>query len=413
MTPFEQTNFYLEKAFALAGLGKEREVLLRAPSREIQCELVVPLDNGGIASFTGFRVQHDNSRGPFKGGIRFHHEVNLDEVRSLASLMTWKTADVDIPFGGAKGAVLCRPGELSANEKERLTRALVRALHEVIGPDKDIPAPDVGTSATEMGWFVDEFESLYGFAPGVVTGKPLELGGSLGRDAATGRGTLFAIREVLRLAGAGEIAGKTFAVQGFGNVGAWAARLIAAEGGRIIAVANSKAGVFNQNGLDAELLWSHYQKGEKSFSAGAGEEITNADLLALDCDVLVPAALGGVLTAENAGRVRAKCIAEAANHPVTPEADELLRNRGVLLIPDILCNAGGVTVSYFEWVQNAQRARWSELKINAELELKMTDACRSVWSLSQEAKVDLRTAAFLLAIRRVAAATRLRGIREG
>ena len=383
--------------------------MLLTPRRELQVKLVVQLDSGAFKTFTGFRVQHDNARGPFKGGIRLHHEVNLDEVRSLASLMTWKTAVVDIPFGGAKGAVLCKPAELSANEKQRLTRALVRALHEVIGPDKDIPAPDVGTSASEMGWFVDEFELLHGFAPGVVTGKPLALGGSLGRDAATGRGTLFAIREILRLAGAGEIAGKTFAVQGFGNVGAWAARLIAAEGGRIVAVSNSRTGVYNQNGIDAESLWLTYQKGEKSFAAGAGEPITNAELLAVDCDVLVPAALGGVLTAENAGRVRAKYIAEAANHPVTPEADEILRKRGVLLIPDILCNAGGVTVSYFEWVQNAQRATWTELKVNAELELKMAEACRSVWSLSQEVKVDLRTSAFLLAIQRVVAATRLRG----
>ena len=409
MTPFEQTNFYLAKAFAVANLGADVEHMLLTPRRELQVKLVVQLDSGAFKTFTGFRVQHDNARGPFKGGIRFHHEVNLDEVRSLASLMTWKTAVVDIPFGGAKGAVLCKPAELSANEKQRLTRALVRALHEVIGPDKDIPAPDVGTSATEMGWFVDEFELLHGFAAGVVTGKPLALGGSLGRDAATGRGTLFAIREILRLAGAGEIAGKTFAVQGFGNVGAWAARLIAAEGGRIVAVSNSRTGVYNQNGIDAESLWLTYQKGEKSFAAGAGEPITNAELLAVDCDVLVPAALGGVLTAENAGRVRAKYIAEAANHPVTPEADEILRKRGVLLIPDILCNAGGVTVSYFEWVQNAQRATWTELKVNAELELKMAEACRSVWSLSQEAKVDLRTSAFLLAIQRVVAATRLRG----
>ncbi len=409
MTPFEQTNFYLAKAFAVANLGADVEHMLLTPRRELQVKLVVQLDSGAFKTFTGFRVQHDNARGPFKGGIRFHHEVNLDEVRSLASLMTWKTAVVDIPFGGAKGAVLCKPAELSANEKQRLTRALVRALHEVIGPDKDIPAPDVGTSATEMGWFVDEFELLHGFAPGVVTGKPLALGGSLGRDAATGRGTLFAIREILRLAGAGEIAGKTFAVQGFGNVGAWAARLIAAEGGRIVAVSNSRTGVYNQNGIDAESLWLTYQKGEKSFAAGAGEPITNAELLTVDCDVLVPAALGGVLTAENAGRVRAKYIAEAANHPVTPEADEILRKRGVLLIPDILCNAGGVTVSYFEWVQNAQRATWTELKVNAELELKMAEACRSVWSLSQEAKVDLRTSAFLLAIQRVVAATRLRG----
>jgi glutamate dehydrogenase (NAD(P)+) len=409
MSPFEQANFFLSKAFAVAKLGEAVERTLLTPRRELQCKLSVQLDNGSMETFTGFRVQHDNSRGPFKGGIRYHHEVNLDEVRSLASLMTWKTAVVNIPFGGAKGAVLCRPGQLSSNEKQRLTRALVRALHEVIGPDKDIPAPDVGTSATEMGWFVDEFELLHGFAPGVVTGKPLELGGSLGRDAATGRGTLFAIREILRLAGAGEIAGKTFAVQGFGNVGAWAARLIAAEGGRIIAVTNSQAGIYNQNGLDAESLWAQYQKGDRSYSKTPGEKITNADLLALDCDVLVPAALGGVLTAENAGRVRAKFIAEAANHPVTPEADEMLRQRGVVLIPDILCNAGGVTVSYFEWVQNAQRAGWSELKVNAELELKMTEACRSVWSLSRETDVDLRTAAFLLAIKRVAAATALRG----
>lgn len=409
MSPFEQTNFFLSKAFAVAKLGEAVQRNLLSPRRELQCKLSVQLDNGRTETFTGYRVQHDNSRGPFKGGIRYHHEVNLDEVRSLASLMTWKTAVVNIPFGGAKGAVLCRPGELSVNEKQRLTRALVRALHEVLGPDKDIPAPDVGTSATEMAWFVDEFELLHGFAPGVVTGKPLELGGSLGRDAATGRGTLFAIREILRLAGAGEITGKTFAVQGFGNVGAWAARLIAAEGGRIIAVTNSQTGIYNQKGLDAEALWAEYQKGDRSYSKTEGEKITNADLLALDCDVLVPAALGGVLAAENAGRVRAKFIAEAANHPVTPEADEMLRQKGVVLIPDILCNAGGVTVSYFEWVQNAQRAAWSELKVNAELELKMTDACRSVWSLARENNVDLRTAAFLLAIKRVAAATTLRG----
>ena len=409
MTPFEQTNFYLSKALAVAGLGPAIERTLLVPRRELQVKLNVQLDNGQTETFTGFRVQHDNSRGPFKGGIRYHHEVNLDEVRSLASLMTWKTAVVDIPFGGAKGAVLCRPANLSAGEKQRLTRALVRSLHEVIGPDTDIPAPDVGTSAAEMGWFVDEFELLHGYAPGVVTGKPLELCGSLGREAATGRGTLFAIREILRLAGAGEIAGKTFAVQGFGNVGAWAARLIAAEGGRIIAVANSQTGVYNQKGIDAELLWLQYQQGDRSFSQAAGEKITNADLLALDCDVLVPAALGGVITAENAGRVRAKFIAEAANHPVTPEADALLRERGLVLIPDILCNAGGVTVSYFEWVQNAQRAAWSELKVNAELELKMTEACRSVWALAREANVDLRTGAFLLAVKRVAAAIALRG----
>lgn len=405
MTPFEQTNHYLEKAFALAGLGKELEQALRTPLRELQCRLTIERDNGALASFSGYRVQHNNARGPFKGGIRYHHEVNTDEVRSLASLMTWKTAVVDIPFGGAKGAIACRPAELSDREKQRLTRALVRQLAPVVGPDTDIPAPDVGTSATEMGWFVDEFERLRGYSPGVVTGKPLALGGSLGRDAATGRGTLIAIEEILRLSGRGSASGKTFVVQGFGNVGSWAARLIAAAGGRVIAVSNSKGGIVNRSGIEVERLFTSYSGSFK----GYGDTITNDELLELECDVLVPAALGGVISAENAARLKAGIIAEAANHPVTPEADDLLRKRGVVLVPDILCNAGGVTVSYFEWVQNAQREAWSEERVNAALKQKMTAACEAVFSRSKSALCDLRTAAFLVAIERVAEATRQRG----
>lgn len=404
MTPFEQTNYYLRKAFALAKLGEALEQALRTPVRELACRLTIERDNGELMNFSAFRVQHNNARGPFKGGIRYHHEVDVEEVRSLASLMTWKTAVVDIPFGGAKGGIACKPAELSVREKERLTRAFVRQLEPVIGPDLDVPAPDVNTSAREMGWFVDEFERLRGYAPGVVTGKPLALGGSLGRDAATGRGTLFAIREILRLRGEGSIAGKTFAVQGFGNVGMWAARLIAEAGGKVIAVSNSKGGIVNQAGLDiAGIVKSYHGKLE-------GDAISNEALLELECDVLIPSALGGVITAENAGRVRAKIIAEAANHPVTPEADELLRKKGATLIPDILCNAGGVTVSYFEWVQNAQRLAWGEDQVNRALEDKMVSATSAVFARAQTAQCDLRTAAFLLAVERVAEATRLRGL---
>lgn len=403
MTPFEQTNHYLAKAFALAALPAALEKALRSPVRELSCRLTIERDSGELVNFSAFRVQHNNARGPFKGGIRYHHEVDLDEVRSLASLMTWKTAVVGIPFGGAKGAIACRPAELSDREKERLTRAFVRQLAPLIGPDLDVPAPDVNTSAREMGWFVDEFEKLRGFSPGVVTGKPIALGGSLGRDAATGRGTLFAIREILRLKGMGGIAGKTFAVQGFGNVGQWAAKLIAEAGGKIIAVSNSKGGIVSSAGLDiAPISGAYHGKLE-------GDAISNAELLALQCDVLVPSALGGVITAENAGRVRAKVIAEAANHPVTPEADRLLADRGVVLIPDILCNAGGVTVSYFEWVQNAQRIAWTEDAVNEALEQKMVNACADVHARAKTADCDLRTAAFLLAVERVAEATRLRG----
>lgn len=402
-SPFEQTNLYLGRAFALANLGERLELVLKTPAREVSAELIIERDNGELACFTGYRVQHDNARGPFKGGIRYHHEVNLDEVRSLASLMTWKTAVAGIPFGGAKGAIACRPAELSIHERERLTRAFVRQLAPVIGPDADIPAPDVGTSAREMGWFVDEFERLRGYAPGVVTGKPLPLGGSLGREAATGGGTMLAIRESLSLLGMGSIAGKSFAIQGFGNVGLWAAVLLQQAGGRIIAVSNSKGGIHDPRGIQVAELAQHYTGHLE------GNPISNEDLLELECDVLVPAALGSVLTAANAGRIRAKLVAEAANHPVTPEADGILRSRGIPCIPDILCNAGGVTVSYFEWVQNAQRQAWSEERVNEALESTMVESCRAVFERSKRAGIDLRTAAFLLAVERVAEAKRLRG----
>ncbi len=409
MTPFEQTNFFLDNAFALAGLDAILEQRLRIPVRETQVKLAIANDKGDPAVFTAYRVQHDNSRGPFKGGIRFHPDVNLDEVRSLASLMTWKCAVVDIPLGGAKGAVACNPAALSAREKQRLMRAFVRSIHEIVGPDRDIPAPDVGTGAAEMAWFLDEYEKLHGYAPGVVTGKPLELGGSPGRDAATGRGAVFTIREILASLNAGGIHGKTFAIQGLGNVAAWMAKILSELGGHVIAVSNSTGGVFHKDGLKIAAGMQAYATGARGLSAFAGEPVSNDELLALECDVLVPAALGGVIHAGNAAAVKARFIAEAANHPLTPEADQLLRQRGVTIIPDILCNAGGVTVSYFEWVQNAQRYGWSEEQVNTALEQKMNAACRAVVALAQGRKTDLRTAAFLIAVERVALATRLRG----
>lgn len=409
-TPIEETNFFLNKAFALAGLESRVIEALRTPAREVQVELIIDRDNGDIASFRGYRVQHDNSRGPFKGGIRFHPEVNLDEVRSLASLMTWKTAVMDIPFGGAKGAVNCNPATLSARERERLMRTFVRGIHALIGPDADIPAPDVGTGAQEMAWLTDEYEKIHGYAPGVTTGKPVELGGSPGRDAATGHGVVLAIREILRLMNAGGISGKSFAIQGFGNVGSWAARLIAGFGGKVIAVSGSQGGVYNKAGLNIADGWRSYNSGEKNFSSFGGTLISNADLLLLECDVLIPAALGGVIDVSNASAVKASFVAEAANHPLTPEADQILRERGITIIPDILCNAGGVTVSYFEWVQNAQRYGWSEAQVNDALAQKMVQASESVFAIAGQYKTDLRTAAFLIAVRRVARATMLRGI---
>lgn len=409
LTPFEQTNFYLDKAFALAGIDADLERALKTPARELQVKLVVEKDAGGLLQFSGYRVQHDNSRGPFKGGIRFHPQVNLDEVRSLASLMTWKTAVMDIPFGGGKGAVDCDPAALSAAERERLVRAFVRSIHEIIGPNSDVPAPDVGTGAQEMAWFVNEYEKLHGVAPGVVTGKPLSLGGSPGRDAATGRGVVAAVAKILELNHAGELKGKSFAIQGMGNVGGWAARILAELDGKVVAISDSKGGVYNAVGLDIISGLDKYAQRKGDLSAFGGAPISNGDLLTLDCDILIPAALGHVIDGRNASAIRARYVAEAANHPVTPEADAILKAKGITVIPDILCNAGGVTVSYFEWLQNQDSNAWSEAQVNEELEKKMSEACSAVFETASSRKIDLRTAAFLIAVERVARATQLRG----
>lgn len=409
MTPFEATSYYFGEAAREMDLSAPVEKLLITPLRELQVEVALERDDGTLKTFLGYRVQHDNARGPMKGGIRYHPEVNPDEVRSLASLMTWKTAVVNVPYGGAKGGVSCDPAELSTAEQERLTRKFVDRIHDLIGPHIDIPAPDVNTNAQVMAWIMDQYSKYHGHSPAVVTGKPVDLYGSHGREAATGRGVVIATRETLAERDR-KIEGSTFAVQGFGNVGSHAARLLHRLGGRLIAASDAHGGILDREGLDVPALLEHLGETGSVTGFPGADEISNAELLALDCDVLIPAALGGVFTEENAEEVRARIIVEGANGPTMPEADRIFRERGIEVVPDIYANAGGVTVSYFEWVQNIQQFRWDEERVNGELEKIMVDAYRTIRRISRERDVPLRTAAFILAIGRVGKATVLRGI---
>jgi glutamate dehydrogenase (NAD(P)+) len=405
----EATAYYFRRASKHLGMSERLEKVLIMPKREVKVEIHVELDNGELVSYRGFRIQHDNSRGPMKGGLRYHPEVDPDEVNSLASLMTWKTAVVNVPYGGAKGGISCNPSLLSHSELQRLTRAFVDEIHDIIGPTLDIPAPDMGTNAQTMAWIVDQYSKYHGWTPAVVTGKPVELGGSKGRDAATGRGILFAIQAFMNDEGKA-ISDLTFVIQGFGNVGSWAALLIHQAGGKVIAVSDLTGAIKNPKGLDIDALLRH-AKESGGISGFPGAESFDADkLLVEECDVLVPAALGNVLTKENAADVKAKYIVEGANGPTSPEADELFIKQGKHVIPDIFANAGGVVVSYFEWVQNIQQFRWSEERVNAELKTIMLEAYQDIKALAKSNKCDLRTAAFLLAISRVAQAAAVRGL---
>jgi glutamate dehydrogenase (NAD(P)+) len=409
MKATEATNLYFEKAARLLGLDARVIQQLVTPHREIKVECTLIRDDGTLATFTGFRVQHDNSRGPMKGGIRYHPEVDPDEVNALASLMTWKTAVVNLPFGGAKGGIACDPAALSEHELQRLTRTFVQKIHDVIGPQSDIPAPDMGTSAQTMGWFVDEYSKFHGWSPGVVTGKPVELGGSLGRDAATGRGLLFAAQCLFEDIGR-KVSDFTYAIQGFGNVGSWVARLLHAEGGKIIAVSDASGATRNPAGLDIPALYDHSVANKTVPSFPGGDAMPSNALLEVPCDVLVPAALGGVLNRETAPAVRARYIFEGANHPTDPDADEVFAKKGIVVLPDIYANAGGVTVSYFEWVQNVQQFYWDEQRVNTELRTAMRTAYTHVKATATRFGCDFRTAAFALGISRVARATALRGV---
>lgn len=379
-----------------------REILL-TPKRVVRVEIVTESDAGGLHHHLGYRVQHNSARGPMKGGLRYHPSMDEDHASSLASLMTWKTAVVDVPYGGAKGGINCDPSKLSEGELHRITTTFVELIKEVIGPTLDIPAPDVNTNAKVMGWIMDEYSKYYGFSPGVVTGKPVDLFGSLGRDEATGRGVMYVLEECLAHEGR-KLADVTVAIQGFGNVGSHSARLIAAQGGKIVAVSDVSGGIANDDGIDikALLAWVKETGAVRGFP-GAGA-IDGGAVLTYEADVLIPAALEEAITTANAGDVRARIIVEAANGPLTVEAHDLLTAGGVTVIPDILANAGGVTVSYFEWSQNIQQFRWEEARVVAELDKVMRRSYRDVASLARDAGLDMRTAAFALAIRRVARA---------
>jgi glutamate dehydrogenase (NAD(P)+) len=409
MTPIEATNHYFTSAAKRIGLDATMARRLQIPKREVKVECTIALDDGSTATYVGFRVQHDDARGPMKGGIRFHPEVDPDEVNALASLMTWKTAVVDLPFGGAKGGINCDPRALSPNELQRLTRSFVEGIHDVIGPEKDIPAPDMGTSAPTMAWIADEYSKFYGWQPAVVTGKPIELGGSYGREAATGRGLALALENYFAEIGR-PIAGTRIALQGYGNVGSWAARLLAESGAVITALSDVTGAVRNPNGIDLKALDLHVRErgGVKGFVEA--ESIRADSVLFEPCDVLIPAALGNVLTKENAQDVRARVVLEGANHPTDPEADAIFDKNEIVVLPDIYANAGGVTVSYFEWVQNIQRFRWDEGRVNDELRLVMKRAWRDLAALAKQHRCNFRGAAFAVALSRVASATRLRGV---
>ena len=406
---YEAAEQYFQEAASVMNLSSSMRELLLIPEREVKVQVPIKRDNGEIATFVGYRIQHNSKRGPMKGGLRYHHDVNEDEVLALASLMTWKTAVVDLPYGGAKGGIAVSPKDLTTDELERLTRRFIDEIHDIMGPDKDIPAPDMGTNAQTMAWIMNQYEKFHGYSPGCVTGKPVELHGAEGREEATGRGVGTLTLAFLRKFGR-SIETSTVAIQGFGNVGSFTAEYLHKAGGTVVAVSDLSGGILNRRGIDvtAALAWVAEKKTLAGFPGG--DHISNEDLLTLDVDVLIPAALGGVLTEDNAKDVRAKYIIEAANGPVTPEADAVFRQREILVLPDILANAGGVTVSYFEWVQNQQYFRWDLSRVREELEHTMTRGFTTVWSMAEEKKVSLRVAAYLVGIGRVGRATVLGGI---
>jgi glutamate dehydrogenase (NAD(P)+) len=401
-------EFNVMQAAERLGLDGEMRTLLNMPFREVRVEIPLRMDDGSLRVFIGYRVQHSGVRGPAKGGIRYHPATDLNEVRALAAAMTWKTALVNLPFGGAKGGINVDPKTLSASEVQRLTRGYIRRIHLFLGPYRDIPAPDVNTNAQVMAWIFDEYSAHHGYTPACVTGKPVELGGSLGRESATGRGVFLITEELLQDLRA-PLPGASVAVQGFGNVGSFAARFFAEAGARIVAVSDVSGGVFNADGLTIHALLDHARTHPSVQDFPGGERISNDDLLALECDVLVLAALQCVLTKHNAARVRARIIAEGANLPTTPEADEILARRGVHILPDVLTNAGGVTVSYFEWAQNLQQVFWEEDRVHAEMRKILTRAYRQVSEMASLANISLRSAAYTIAVDRVARAERLRG----
>ena len=396
-------------AQAVKELGLKRNIAkaLEIPDRELTVEVPFRRDNGEVESVVGFRVQHNNTRGPFKGGIRYHEHVDIDEVRSLATLMTWKTSLLDIPYGGGKGGIGVDPRKYSKTELERMSRRFFRAIDPIIGVNVDIPAPDVNTNAQVMSWFMDEYSQLHGYSPAIVTGKPLELGGSAGREAATGKGTAVITRETAKNWGI-ELKNSKVVIQGFGNVGSYAAKFLHEYGCKIIAVSDVTGGLYDPDGLEIDSLFEHNYANKTIDGFDQGKKITNDELLALECDFLIPAALGSAINEKNVDSLNCKVIVEAANGPVTGLAANKLWDKKVSIIPDILTNAGGVTVSYFEWVQNLQQFKWTEDDVNQKLEDKMVNAFNEVYEVKKNKQVPMRIASFMVAIDRVHVAYNLR-----
>lgn len=412
--PYDNVVSTVNKAAAILGYSHSDYEAVLYPERELKVSVPVCMDDGSVRVFEGYRIQHSTSRGPAKGGIRYHQNVNEDEVKALAAWMTFKCAVVNIPYGGGKGGIVCDPTTLSEEELRRLTRRFTAMIAPIIGPEQDIPAPDVGTNATVMGWIMDTYSMLKGHCvPGVVTGKPLELGGALGRSEATGRGVMITSLNVLRALQI-PISGTTAVVQGMGNVGSVSAKLLHMAGMKILGVSDVSGGLYCEDGLDIPDILEYINAKRGNLLEGYEKEnvkhITNEELLELETTLLVPAALENQIHKDNADRIRAKVIVEAANGPTSIEADEILQKKGIVLVPDILANAGGVVVSYFEWVQNIQSVSWSEEHVNEQLKAIMDQAFKAVWDISKEKETTLRTGAYLIAVKRVVDAKNLRGI---
>ena len=405
----DQTLYYFNTAADTMDLGQHIKKMMADPYRVIQVQIPVEDDNGEINVYTGYRVQHNKGRGPMKGGLRYHPTVDAEHSASLGSLMTWKTALLDIPFGGAKGGINCDPTKMSEKEVEKVTRKFISSIHENIGPYKDIPAPDVNTNGQVMAWIMDEYSKINGFSPAVVTGKPIDLHGSEGREAATGRGIVNVCETLLQDRNL-DVVNTKFVIQGFGNVGSHCANILHEMGAKIIAISDVSGGIHCPEGLDIPTLSAYTRFGGLLKDYEGYDYVSNEDLLLLDCDILIPAALGRTIHKDNASHLRCKMVVEGANSPVTPEADEILDKRGIAVAPDILANAGGVTVSYFEWTQNIQQFKWSEEDINMRLKLRMRKACQTVGKVAKKYNVPLRTAAFIVAIGRVGKATVLSGL---
>lgn len=412
--PYEQVIRTIEDTAKIIGLSENDYVALKYPERELTVSMPIKMDDGTVKVFNGYRVQHSSLRGPCKGGIRYHQNVNIEEVKALSTWMTFKCAVVNIPYGGGKGGIQVDPSKLTDNEIERLTRRYTAAILPIIGPEKDIPAPDVNTNATIMGWMMDTFSTFAGYpVAGVVTGKPIDIGGSLGRGAATGRGVMYMTREIMHRLGKPLIGAKVV-VQGFGNVGGTAALLLAHEGAKIVSVSDVSCALYDPQGLDIDEIYTFVNEGDRrrllsEYSKKGVTQISNDDMFKLEADIIVPAALENQITEENAKDIKASLIVEGANGPVTREADAILEKNGVVIVPDILSNAGGVVVSYFEWVQNIQSVMWDLEEINRAQEKIMIRAFNSVWDAAQEKDISLRKGAYIVALKRLVKATEIRG----